>query len=63
MEDVLLKVRCQIIADFYGKNVTKWKTFTTGHFKKMECKKKAIYRVMQLMDAGMSVTQIESRVC
>ena len=40
MEGVLLKVRCQIIADFYGKNVPKWKTFTVCHFKKMECKKK-----------------------
>ena len=39
MEGVLPKVRCQIIADFYGKNVTKSKTFTIGHFKKMECKK------------------------
>ena len=40
MEGVLPKVRCQIIADFYGKNVAKWNTFTIGHFKKMECKKK-----------------------
>ena len=40
MEGVLPEVRCQIIADFYGKNVTKWKTFTIDHFKEMECKKK-----------------------
>ena len=40
MEGVLPKVRCQIIADFYGKNVAKWKTFTICHFKKIECKKK-----------------------
>ena len=39
MEGVLPKVKCQIIADFYGKNVPKWKTFTVCHFKKMECKK------------------------
>ena len=40
MEGVLPKVRCQIIADFYGENVAKWKTFTIRHFRKMECKKK-----------------------
>ena len=40
MKGVITKVRCQIIADFYGKNVTKWKAFTIGHFKNMECKKK-----------------------
>ena len=63
MEGVLPKVRCQIIADFYGKNVAKWKTFTICHFKKIECKKNVIYRVMQLVDAGESVMQKESRVC
>ena len=40
MEGVLSKVRCQIIADFYGKNLAKWKTFTIRHFKNIECKKK-----------------------
>ena len=39
MEGVLPKVRCQIIANFYGKNVAKWKMFTVRHFKKIECKK------------------------
>ena len=39
MEGVLPKVRCQIIADFYGENVAKWETFSIGHFMKMECKK------------------------
>ena len=39
MEGVLLEVRCQIIADFYGKNGTKCKKLTIGHFKKMERKK------------------------
>ena len=62
MEGVLPKVRCQIIADFNGKNAAKWKMFTVRHFKKMECKKIAIYRVMQQMDAGKSVTQTKSRV-
>ena len=57
MEGVSSKVRCQIIADFYGKNVAKWKTFTICHFKKIECKKNVIYRVMQLVDAGESVTR------
>ena len=62
MEGVLPKVRCQIIADFYGKNVAKWKTFTIRHYKKIECKKKnAIYREMQLVDAGESVLQKKSR--
>ena len=56
MEGVTPKVRCQIIADFYGENVTKWKTFTIGHFKKMECKKIAFYRVVQFVYAGELVT-------
>ena len=63
MEGVLPKVRCQIIADFYGKNVAKWKTFAIRHLKKIECKKTVIYRVMQLVDAGESVMQKESCVC
>ena len=63
MEGVLQKVWCQIIADFYGENVAKWKTFTIGHFKKMECKKNVIFHVMQLVNAGESVMQKESRVC
>ena len=64
MEGVIPKVRCQIIADFYGENVTKWKMFTIGHLKKMECKKKknALHRVIQLMDAGESVSQTENRL-
>ena len=63
MEGVLPKVRCQIFCDFYGKNVTKSKTFTIGHFKKMECKKKtSFFHVMQLVDAEESVPQKESRV-
>ena len=63
MEGVIPKVRCQIIADFYGENVTKWKMFTIGHFKKMECKKKtAFHRVIQLVDAGESVSQTENRL-
>ena len=62
MKDVIPKVRYQIIVDFYGKNVTKWKTFTIGHFKKMECKKIAFYRVVQLVDAGEPVMQKEGRL-
>ena len=62
MEGVLPKVKCQIIADFYGKNVPKWKTFTVCHFKKMECKKNAIYCIMQMVDAEESVMQKESRI-
>ena len=57
MEGVSPKVRHQIIADFYGENIAKWNTFTIGHFKKIECKKIAIYSVIHLMDAGESVTQ------
>ena len=54
------KVRCQIIADFYGENVAKWNTI--GHFKKMECEKNAVFHVMQLVDAGESVTRKESHL-
>ena len=56
MEGNLLKVRRQIIADFYGKNVSKWKTYTVRHFKEMGSKKLADYRVLQLIDAGETVT-------
>ena len=56
MEGVLPKVRRQIFADFYGKNVSKWKTYTVRHFKEMGSKKLAVYRVLQLIDAGETVT-------
>ena len=62
IKGVLPKVRCQIIADFYAKNTAKWKMFTIHHFKKIDCKKNAIYRVMQLVDAGESVMQKKSCV-
>ena len=52
MEGVLLEVRHQIIADFYRKNVSKWKTYTVRHLKEMGCRKNAIHHVMQLLDAG-----------
>ena len=61
MEGVLPKVGCQIIADFNGKNAAKWKTFTVRHFKKMECKKSAIYRVMRSVDAEETVAQEEGQ--
>ena len=54
-------MRHQIIADFYGKNVSKGKMYTFQHFKKMGCKKTAIYRVMKLVDAGESVEQKEGQ--
>ena len=55
-ENVLPKVRRQNIVDFYGKNVSKGRTYTVHHFKGMGCKKTAIYHVMLLVDAGESVT-------
>ena len=61
MEGVLPEVRRQIIADFYGKNVSKGKMYTFQHFKKMGCKKTAIYCVMRLADAGESVVQKEGQ--
>ena len=62
MEGLLSEVRCQIIADFYGKNVSKGKMYTFQHFKKMGCKKKnAIYRVMRLVDAGEALAQEEGQ--
>ena len=51
MEGVLQRVRRQIIADFYGKNVPKGKTYTIRHSKKMGCKINAIYSVLQLVGA------------
>ena len=61
MEGVLPEVRRQIIADFYGKSVSKGKMYTFQHFKKMGCKKTAIYRVMKLVDTGESVEQKEGQ--
>ena len=61
MEGVLPEVRRQIIANFYGKNVSKGKMYTFQHFKKMGCKKTDIYRVMKLVDAGESVEQKEGQ--
>ena len=61
MEGVLPEVRRQIIADFYGKNVSKGKMYTVQHFKKMGCKKIALYHVMRLVDAGESMTQREGQ--
>ena len=42
-------------------NVSKGKMYTFQHFKKMGCKKTAIYRVMKLVDAGESVEQKEGQ--
>ena len=61
MEGVLPEVRRQIIADFFGKNVSKGKMYTFQHFKKMGYNKTAIYRVMKLVDAGESVEQKEGQ--
>ena len=60
------KVRCQIIADFDGGNVSRGKMYTVRQFKIIRCKKKkkkkknAINRVVQIVDARESVTQKES---
>ena len=61
MEGLLPEVRRQIIADFYGKNVSKGKMYSFQHFEKLGCKKTAIYQVMRLVDAGESVTQKEGQ--
>ena len=62
MEGLLPKVQCPIIANFYGKNVSKGKMYTFQNFKRMGCKKKhAIYCVMRLTDAGESVVQKEGQ--
>ena len=61
MGGVLPEVRRQIIADFYGKNVSKGRVCTFQHFGKMGCKKTAIYCVMKLVDAGESVEQKEGQ--
>ena len=61
IEGLLPKVRHQIIANFYRKNVSKRTTYTFKHFKKVGCKKNATYRVMRLVDAGESVAQREGQ--
>ena len=52
---------CQIIANFYGKNVSKGEMYTFQHFEKMGCKKSAIYRVMRSVDAEETVAQEEGQ--
>ena len=52
---------CQIIANFYGKNVSKGELYTFQHFKRMGCKKSAIYRVMRSVDAEETVAQEEGQ--
>ena len=61
MKGLLPKVRCQIIADFYQKNLSKGKLYTHKHFSKMGCKKPTTYRVMQRVDEEESVTQREGQ--
>ena len=39
IEGLLPEVRYQIIANFYGKNVSKGKMYSFQHFEKMGCKK------------------------
>ena len=51
IEGLLPEVRHQIIANFYGKNVSKGDIYTFRHFEMMGCKKSAIYRVMRSVDA------------
>ena len=62
MEGVLPKVRCQIIADFNGKNAAKWKTFTVHHFKKMECKKNR-HLACNAMDGCRKVSHADKKPC
>ena len=57
MEGLLPEMGCQIVANFYGKNVSKGEMYTFQYFEKMGCKKSAIYRVMRLVDAGEAVAQ------
>ena len=62
MEGLLPEMGCQIIANFYGKNVSKGEMYTFQHFDTMGCKKEtAIYRVMRLVDAGEAVAQEEGQ--
>ena len=63
MEGVLPKVRCQIIADFYGKKSFKGKDVNRPSFQEDGTQEKnAFFRVMLLVDAGELVTQRESCV-
>ena len=62
MEGLLPEVQGPIIANIYGKNVSKGKMYTFQNLKMMGCKKKtAIYCVMRLIDAGESVAQKEGQ--
>ena len=62
IEGLLPEVRHQIIANFYGKNVSKGKMYSFQHIKQMGCKENpAIYHIMLLVDAGESVAQREGQ--
>ena len=61
MEGLLLEVRCQIIADFYGKIVSKGEMYTSSILRIWDAKKNAKYRVMRLIDAGEAVPQEEGQ--
>ena len=62
MEGVLPEVRCQIIADFYGKKCFKGGDVYLEHFEKIGCKQNtAKYCVMRLIDAGEAVPQEEGQ--
>ena len=62
MEGLLPEVQCQIIADFYGKNVSKGKMYNSSILRRWDAKKKdAKYRVMRLIDAGEAVPQEEGQ--
>ena len=62
MEGLLPEVRHQIIAYFYGKNVSKGKMYSFQNLKQMGCKENpAIYHIMLLVDAGESVAQREGQ--
>ena len=62
IEGLLPEVRHQIIANFYGKNVSKGNMYSFQHFKQMGCKETpAIYHIMLLVDAGESVAQREGQ--
>ena len=57
MESIKPEVRRRVIADFYRRNITKGKSYTVMHFKKMDYAKSQIYEVMKRVDAGESIEQ------
>ena len=52
MEGVKHETRCQIIGNFYRKNIKKGKAYTVDFFKALDVKNDQVYRTINHVDEG-----------